>query len=113
MVCIAVCDILAALLHPRPGRLGTPIDPDVGQICVQLAFGQSHPVRRERALDCASPPAAAWFARPVFACGVAPSTASVLQRWEDRRAEISEDVRPCALGTVADAGARVWAVFSA
>ena len=43
VVCVAVCDVLAALLNPRPGRVGTPIDPDIGQICVQLAFGQFNP----------------------------------------------------------------------
>ena len=50
-----------------------------------------------------------WAAQSNADCGVAPSTASVLQRWEDRRAGIAEEVRPRYLGTSADARARVWA----
>lgn len=42
VVCITVCDVLAALLEPRAGR-GSPIDPDLGHICVQLAFAQFNP----------------------------------------------------------------------
>ena len=53
VVSITVCDVLAALLHPRPGRLGTPIDPDIGHICVQLAFGQFNP-NSERAAMAAT-----------------------------------------------------------
>ena len=33
IVCMAVCDVLAALLTPRADRLGTPIDPDLGHVC--------------------------------------------------------------------------------
>jgi hypothetical protein len=49
VVCIAVCDILAALLNPRPGRMGTPVDPDIGHVCVQLAFGQFDPSSKRAA----------------------------------------------------------------
>lgn len=43
VVCVAACDVFAALLHPRPERLGSPIDPDIGHIIVRLAFGQFNP----------------------------------------------------------------------
>lgn len=47
VVCVAVCDLLAALLEPREG-VPAPIDPDIGHICVQLAFAQFNP-QSERA----------------------------------------------------------------
>ena len=43
VVCGAVCDVLEALLEPRPNG-GSPIDPDIGNICVRLAFDQFNPV---------------------------------------------------------------------
>ena len=55
VVCIAVCDVLAALLAPRPERMGTPIDPDIGHTCVQLAFGQFNPASEVRTAR-SSPP---------------------------------------------------------
>ena len=45
-----MCDVLAALLRPRPERTGTPIDPDVGHTCVQLAFGQFNPASERATL---------------------------------------------------------------
>ena len=47
VVCVAVCDLLVAVLQPREGR-SVPIDPDIGNICVQLAFAQFNP-QSERA----------------------------------------------------------------
>ena len=52
---------------------------------------------------------AAWAERLNSEIGVAPSTESVLQRWEERRAGIPEAVRPRSLGTSAVSRARVWA----
>lgn len=42
--------------------------------------------------------------------GVAPSTESVLQRYEEQRLAIPEAVRPRSRGTAHDVAARVWAV---
>jgi hypothetical protein len=47
VVCVAVCDLLVAVLQPREGR-SSPIDPDIGNVCVQLAFAQFYP-QSERA----------------------------------------------------------------
>ena len=41
--------------------------------------------------------------------GLAPSTSSVLQRYEEGRAQIPEDVRPRFQGTAADNRGRKWA----
>ena len=52
VVCITVCDVLAALLEPREGRDGSSIDPDLGHRCVQLAFAQFNPQNdRTRTLE--------------------------------------------------------------
>ena len=43
VMCVAVCDVLAALLTPRPERRGPPLDPEISYRLVQLAFGQFNP----------------------------------------------------------------------
>ena len=70
----------------------------------------SDPVAMKAAMVCVEEwRLAAWAERLNSEIGVAPSTESVLQRWEERRAGIPEAVRPRSLGTSAVGRARVWA----
>ena len=50
-----------------------------------------------------------WTARANLRQGVAPSTESVLQRYEERRMQLPAAVRPCAVGVASRGSARVWA----
>ncbi len=52
---------------------------------------------------------ARWTARLNAEQGVAPSTESVLQRFEERRCQIPLGVRPPCVGTGAETKARMWA----
>jgi hypothetical protein len=51
----------------------------------------------------------AWVERLNSELGVAPSTDFVLRRLEENRMHVPEDVRPRAVGSVADGRARQWA----
>ena len=52
---------------------------------------------------------AAWVEHSNFTKGVAPSTAAVLDRYEELRVDVPEAVRPAARGVVAQGKARAWA----
>jgi hypothetical protein len=50
-----------------------------------------------------------WTTQVNLRLGVAPSTESVLQRYEERRQQLPEAVRPPGVGVPAQTSARVWA----
>ena len=50
-----------------------------------------------------------WVSQMNEAQGIAPSTGSVLQRYEEQRQELPDEVRPAAVGVPAQTSARVWA----
>ena len=50
-----------------------------------------------------------WVSQMNEAQGIAPSTGSVLQRYEEQLQELPDEVRPAAVGVPAQTSARVWA----
>ncbi|KAL1500108.1 hypothetical protein AB1Y20_012781 [Prymnesium parvum] len=45
---VVVCDVLEAILAPRPNREFIMLDPDIGHVCVQLAFHNYQPVEKQQ-----------------------------------------------------------------